>query len=350
MRTTDYQEDIKSLKKQVRILKRKLELSEADRIQLEEASEQRETLHKGLIRKLEASQTDLKKRSSELETALSNLKALQVKLIESEKMSALGVLVGGIAHEINNPINFIRGNVKHATDYFQDLLRLLALYSKYYPEPTAAIQQEIEVIDLEFVQEDLGDLLNSMYFGAERIGRIVTSLRTFSRLDEAPFKIVDIHEGIDSTLLLLKSRLQEDTEDAKNIKVIRDYGELPPIECYVSQLNQVFMNIINNSIDALNTVSSSPKLATSKTIWISTKIIDANYISIEITDNGTGIKEEEKNHIFEPFFTTKPIGKGTGLGLSISYQIITKQHGGTITCKSEQGKGTTFILKIPQKL
>ncbi|SRR5579883_2192660 len=285
-----------------------------------------------------------------LQQTLHELQQTQLQLIQTEKMSSLGQLVAGIAHEINNPISFIEGNLFYATKYLHNLLELVQMYQNDYPNPNPGIQNKIEAIDLSFIQEDLNNLLNSMRVGTERISEIVKSLRNFSRLDESEVKNVDIHSGIDSTLVILQHRLK-----AKNncppIEVIREYGQLPLISCYPSQLNQVFMNILSNGIDALDEYNQQRTLEEIKNnpskIWIRTEIIDNNWIAIRITDNGPGMTEKVRQQIFDPFFTTKPVGKGTGLGLSISYQIVNK-HGGLLHCVSEVGLGTEFIIEIPR--
>jgi signal transduction histidine kinase len=351
MNADDDQKKLKELEKQVRILKKKLERSEVDRHQLETTSEERERILKGVIRNFESSQSALEKRSRELETALSDLKALQVKLIESEKMSALGTLVAGIAHEINNPIGFISGNLNYAQEYAQDLLRLIQLYQQHYPDPATEIQQEIETIDLDFLKQDVESLFESMHLGADRISQIIQSLRTFSRLDEAVFKRVDLHQGIDSTIVILNNRLKSTSRNSKGIELIRDYGQIPLITCYPSQLNQVFINLLNNAIDALEEANQKrtpeESIANPNTIWIRTYLSTENQIVISIADNGLGIPDTIRPKIFDPFFTTKPIGQGTGLGLSVSYQIVTDLHGGKLSCYSTIGQRTEFIVTLP---
>lgn len=341
MEPINHESRLKELEKSVRILQKKLKRSEADRQQLEKVSEQRESVLKNVIRELQQSQTNLEKRSLELETALKNLQTLQVKLIESEKMSALGVLVAGIAHEINNPVSFIYGNLYHANIYLQSLLSLIELYQRYYPEPATEIKKEIKKIELDYLKQDSEKLFQSMNMGAERIRDIVQSLRTFSRLDEAEFKVADIHEGIDSTLVILNHRLRPTVKHPKGITVIRDYGTLPLVECYPGQLNQVFMNILVNAIDALDEQPLLP------TIQISTKLLNNSWVAISISDNGLGIPEKARSQLFNPFFTTKPVGKGTGLGLSITYQIIVELHGGKLECNSTPGAGAEFVIQIP---
>ncbi|MGK7923592.1 MAG: PAS domain S-box protein [Trichodesmium sp.] len=297
----------------------------------------------------------------QLSEALQNLQQKEAQLIQQEKMSSLGQTVAGVAHEINNPVNFIHGNLTYVKDYVQDILDLLTLYQKYYPQPIPEIETKTEDIDLEFLMEDLPKILSSMEIGTERIRQIVVSLRNFSRLDEADKKIVNIHEGIDSTLLILDNRIKSKGKNS-GIEIVKEYSELPKIECYPGQLNQVFMNIISNSIDALEP-KPEPRIIKIKTYLDSsetaeTDIQDQNqnlsnpqikYAVISIHDNGFGLKENLINRVFDPFFTTKPVGKGTGLGLSISYQIIVDKHGGTLDCISELGQGTEFIIKIPIK-
>ncbi len=273
-----------------------------------------------------------------------------------KKCLDLGQLVAGVAHEINNPVNFIYGNLIHANDYTQDLLELVRIYQKHYPKPIDEIQDFAAEIDLEFLIQDLPKLLNSIKIGAQRIREIVISLRTFSRMDEAEMKEVDIHQGIDSTLMILEHRIKA-TPDRQAINIIKKYGNLPLVECYAGQLNQVFMNILANAIDALedslvSSHSSAFNLETTNTetnyqIIISTQMLKLNQVKISIADNGLGMSEDVKQRLFDPFFTTKPIGKGTGIGLSISYQIIVQKHGGTLECFSQPGQGTEFVITIP---
>ncbi|NER06490.1 MAG: GAF domain-containing sensor histidine kinase, partial [Okeania sp. SIO3C4] len=292
---------------------------------------------------------ELNEKNLRLEQTLQQLQRTQSQLIQSEKMSSLGQLVAGVAHEINNPIGFIYGNLSPATEYVSDLLNLIDLYQEHYPEPVEEIQDEIEDMELEFIVEDLQKLLNSMKVGAERIRDIVISLRNFSRLDEAEMKPVNIHEGIDSTFLILHTRIKEKS-DKREVEIVRNYSQLPQVICYVSQMNQVFMNLLSNAIDALEFLRDKQQEFDHKpTITVSTEVTESNTVKIKIGDNGSGINSEALSKIFDPFFTTKPVGAGTGLGLSISYSIVVEKHQGNLSCVSEVGKGTEFIIEIPIK-
>ena len=288
--------------------------------------------------------------AQQLEKTLRDLQQTQSQLIQIEKIAGLGQLVAGVAHEINNPVNCIAGNLNHASNYIQDLLALLHLYRKHYPNPNFEILDLIKTIDLDFLLQDMPELMSSMKMGAERICQIVRSLQNFSRLEDTQMKAVNIHEGLDCTLLILKNRLKG-MAGHSGIEVVKQYGELPLVECYAGQLNQVFMNILSNAIDALSDCNSkrSPQDIRNhpSQITIRTEVLRSNIVKISIADNGPGITEAVKARLFEPFFTTKPMGKGTGLGLSISYQIVVEKHKGLLWCESKPGKGTEFCIEIP---
>ncbi len=359
---------------------------------------------------LRESEAQLREKAAQLEQALQELQETQTQLIQTEKMSSLGLLVAGIAHEINNPVSFIYGNIPHATQYAQDLLHLIDLYRQQCPHPSPAIQAEMETIDLDFLSKDLPKVMESMQMGAERIRQIVMSLRNFSRLDRAAKEPVDLHQGIDSTLLLLRHRIKAKAERPE-IRVIKEYGDLPLVECHAGQINQVFMNILTNAIDALEelnvgrlnvegseelkvgrlnvegseelkvgrlNVEGSEELKVARLnvkgsqknlqpanlqpatetnlqpvtpiIRIRTEVGEGNTVIIRIADNGPGIPPQMQQQIFDPFFTTKPVGQGTGLGLSITYQIVVEKHGGQLKCFSTPGEGTEFAIELPVKL
>ncbi len=337
-----------------------------ERKQAIEALRQSEAAQKQLI-------AFLRQQTTELETAMQKLQNTQSQMVQSEKMSSLGQLVAGVAHEINNPVSFIYGNLTYADQYTQDLLHLLHLYQHYYPQPVPEIQVQQESIDLDFVREDLSKMLSSMKLGADRIRQIVLSLQNFSRSDQAESKQLNIHEGLDSTLLILQHRLKAKLGNP-GIELIKEYGDLPLVQCYGGQINQVFMNIIANAIDALEEYSyqnlairtienlqpsfvqgyQKPPIFSTEppisSIKIRTEVLanDGNpRVLIRIRDNGPGIPPEVKPKLFDPFFTTKPVGKGAGLGLSISYQIVVEKHGGVLKCFSEVGEGTEFWIEIP---
>ncbi|WP_190759849.1 PAS domain S-box protein [Microcoleus sp. FACHB-68] len=284
-------------------------------------------------------------KAQQLEQTLHELKRTQAQLIQTEKMSSLGQMVAGVAHEINNPVNFIHGNLSHLNEYTADLMNLIDLYGRCYPNPMPEVKDLLSELDLEFMAEDLPKVLSSMKMGTERIRNIVLSLRNFSRLDEADMKEVNIHEGLDNTLLILQNRLKAKS-DQPEIQIVKEYGELPLVDCFAGQLNQVFMNLLANAIDALETVPSSGTITIRTYVETGSRGF-GNRAIICIADNGSGMSEEVRQRLFDPFFTTKPIGKGTGLGLSISYQIVVKKHGGALTCLSEPGKGSEFYIEIP---
>jgi signal transduction histidine kinase len=312
-------------------------------------------LHSLATSALQQSETQFRDQARDLQKVVQELQRSQGHLVQSEKMSALGQLVAGVAHEINNPVTFIAGNLNYLIQYSQDLLNLLGLYQRHYPTPAAEIQSTSEAIDLDFLQADLPQILASMQIGTQRIQQIVLSLRNFSRHDESDRKAVDIHDGIDSTLVILAHRFKPNGSNP-GIQLVKDYGDLPLVDCYAGQLNQVFMNLLSNAIDALEesahrdrTQLKDGRLQQSdpSTIWIRTARVDDTHIMIQVSDNGMGIQEKLRRRLFDPFFTTKPIGKGTGLGLSISYQIIVEKHQGQLRCNSMPGEGTEFTIEIP---
>ncbi|MEO1593120.1 MAG: ATP-binding protein [Cyanobacteria bacterium J06632_22] len=281
---------------------------------------------------------------TQLKETLTQLQRTQAQLIQTEKMSSLGQLVAGIAHEINNPISFIRGNLDPAEEYIQTLVALIQRYEQECPHRSEALTAQLEDADLPFIQYDLPRLIASMHNGVDRISQIVLSLRTFSRLDEAELKVIDIHHSLDSTLMLLASRLRASAQHT-DIHINKHYGELPPIECYAGQLNQVFMNVLDNAIDALKTNDTQQR----REITLTTRT-QGQTVEITIADNGPGITAAAQAHIFDPFFTTKPVGSGTGLGLSTSYQIITNMHQGSFHCHSSPGQGAAFTIGLPLRL
>ncbi|MDZ8188948.1 MAG: AAA family ATPase [Nostoc sp. ChiSLP02] len=332
---------------------------------LAEAKESLEKYNHTLEQKVKERTQELDDKNQRLQQTIQELKRTQIQLIQSEKMSSLGQMVAGIAHEINNPINFIHGNITHASGYVRDLLDLMAVYQQEYPNSSPAIEEKSEDIDIDFLAEDLPKILDSMKIGSSRIRTIVLGLRNFSRLDEYEMKPVDIHEGIDNTLMILQHRLKE-KNDFPEIKVIKQYANIPEVTCYAGQLNQVFMNILSNAIDALEdsfgndeprNLSSSfgtselqEKIKNHPEIRISTQLTNSNTVMIRISDNGSGMTEAVQQKIFDPFFTTKSVGSGTGLGLSISYQIVVDKHKGSLICNSKIGEGTEFAIEIPMEL
>jgi signal transduction histidine kinase len=295
---------------------------------------------------IKSSEIDLRQRGEVLETTLMQLQTAQSQLVQTEKMSSLGQMVAGIAHEVNNPINFIHGNLTHVNGYTANLLDLVTLYQTHYPRPIEAIETAIEAMDLDFLRQDFPQIMNSMHMGTERVRDIVLSLRNFSRLDEAGSKAVNLHEGIDSTLLILQHRFKS---SSRSIIVTKDYGNLPLVYCYAGQINQVLMNILANAVDAIEEHSVGESDYRPE-ITIRTAIVGDQRVSIAITDNAAGIPESAQQRLFDPFFTTKDVGKGTGLGLSISYQIVVDRHQGQLECRSTLGQGTEFRIELPIKL
>jgi len=301
-----------------------------------------------------------REKATQLEFTLDKLKRTQVQLIQTEKMSSLGQMVAGVAHEINNPVSFIYGNLAPAREYVQDLIHLIEAYQQAYPNPAPEVQKITQEIEWDFLVEDWQKLMNSMQVGAERIHEIVCSLRSFSRRSASELKLVDLHEGIDNTLLILRHRLRAEG-NRPGIEVVKEYGQLPLITCYASQLNQVFMNLLSNAIEALEEAAVEgsalgvlPKITIRTEVKHHENILDADecfwnasMVIIRIADNGPGVSKELQKHIFDPFFTTKPVGTGTGLGLSISHQIVVEKHGGQLSCFSVPGEGTEFIVEIP---
>jgi two-component system, NtrC family, sensor kinase len=297
----------------------------------------------------------------QLNSALNSLQSTQAQLVHSEKMSSLGTMFAGIAHEINNPINFVDANIHHTENHVSDLLELINTYESIYSQPHPNIVDKLKDIDLDYIQSDLPKIFNSMRHGSDRIRDIVLGLRNFSRLDESSYKQVDLHSGLDNTLMLIQHQLESDKLPCP-IKVYKYYGEIPPVYCCASELNQVFLSLLSNSIDALQMKSQrklNPKTRNSDQslkeriegkelkIEISTAYLSPDFVQIQVSDNGCGISKEIKSQIFDPFFTTKSVGSGTGLGLAISHQIVVTQHKGKISCESIPNQGTTFTLEIP---
>jgi signal transduction histidine kinase len=293
-------------------------------------------------------------RTAKLSQSLKELQHTQLQLVQKEKMSLLGQLMAGLGHEINNPVNFISGNINLAQEYVVALLEHLQLYRDVFPEPGKEIEEHAEEIDLEYLQEDLPKMINSLKDGTDRLRQISSSMRVFSRADTSAKVACNIHEGIDSTLIILKHRLKENNKRPA-IEVIKEYGDLPPVNCFPGQLNQVFMNLIANAIDALEESSQERSYQEIKAhpnrITIRTSVVRPNEtVAISIKDNGIGMSEEVRFQLFDQLFTTKPVGKGTGLGLSISQQIVVEKHQGKLSCISAPGQGAEFVIEIPINL
>ena len=284
-----------------------------------------------------------RERANQLHHNISHLHQTQTQLVQSEKMSSLSQLVAGIAHEINNPITFIHGNLKHLSIYMEDLLSLVQLYEHYYPEPVNEIAAETKAVDLDFIQGDLPKLLSSIEVGSNRVRDIVLSLRNFSRLDEAEVKPVDIHEGLENTLVLLNHRLASGATESR-IRIVRDYVQLPMVECYAGLLNQAFMSVLINAIEAFDKAVTDVDL---RRITLRTALIDDEWVQIAIANNGPPISPKVQKRMFEPFFTTKAVGQGTGMGLPTAYQIVTIKHKGKLVCFSEENTETEFVIQIP---
>ncbi len=343
---------------EIRVEQRTAQLTQTNKLLKQEISERERT-----EAALRQSKARLKNQTQELEAETQQVKALleelqrtQAQLIQTEKMSSLGQLVAGVAHEINNPVGFIYGNLDYANCYIKDLMRLVKLYSAHYPEPVEQIQVELEAIDFNFLMTDMPKLLSSMKVGANRLRQIVLSLQNFLRAEQAVMKPIDLHDGINNTLLLLQNRLKA-TDEHPEIIVHKDYGSLPLVDGFAGQLNQVFMNLFTNAIDVLELPTEIRNQERQITISSSVKDLVREYAAatgekiphavICIADNGPGMTDDVFHRLFDPFFTTKPVGKGTGLGLSISYQIVVEKHGGLLTCISELGKGAKFVVAIP---
>lgn len=342
------QQRIQALEKNNRLLKKKLQRSESSRLELEDSYEAQSKLVGQVIQGLEQSRSEAESRSQQLQEAFNRLKLMQTKLVQSEKMSALGVLVAGIAHEINNPVSFIYGNIIHASTYAQNLVDILKCYQEIYPNPGRKITALSEELELDFIIEDLFKTLKSIHVGSERIHSIVLGLKTFSRFEQCDRKDTNLQEGLDSTLMLLQHRLKA-CGHRPSIQVHKDYHDLPQVSCYPGQINQVFMNILVNAIDAIEDchAQSPQNQPVAGKITICTTMANPQWVTISIADNALGMPEAVRSQIFNPFFTTKPVGKGTGMGLSISYQLIVENHAGILECTSTLGKGTEFVIQIP---
>ncbi|NEO83929.1 MAG: PAS domain S-box protein [Spirulina sp. SIO3F2] len=291
---------------------------------------------------------DLTQANQELTTTLGELQRTQMMLLQAEKMSSLSHLVGGVAHEINNPVNFIQGNLKYLKQDIQDLLRFVEHYLEHSTELFPELQDLLQDIDLPFLRADLPKMFQSMETGAKRIHQIVLALQNFSRMDEVDWKRVDLHEGMDSTLMLLQHRLQHDSV-GDTIALHKQYGDMPCVECYPDQINQVMMSLLLNAIEAIEARQAQQELPSRGELTLQTTLVNDQWVQIRVTDNGIGIPEEQQTQIFNPFFTTKGVGQGIGMNLALSYQIITENHHGRISVCSQPGVHTTFVIDLPIK-
>ncbi len=332
---------VEELEKTIRVLRKKLERSEKERKQIESDIAAKEALLKNVIRQLQLSKETLEQKSQDLQNALDAMQLMQVQLVQSAKMSVLGQTTAGIAHEINNPIGFIYSNIEHLDEYVQDLFKLIHLYHRYFPSPPAEFYVDSEDIDISLIEDDIPKILHSMNRGTQRIRDIVLALRNFSRLHEAGYKAVNIHESIDNILMLLQQKLSD-------IQVIRNYGELPFVACSAGDFNQALINILNNAIDAIivKKVQARNQPSDPGIITITTAYQSNQQVVVSIKDNGIGISSEILDKIFDPFFTTQEAGQGIGLGLTIAHRIIVDQHGGYVEIQSELGQGTEFLIRL----
>ncbi|MFM7406660.1 MAG: sensor histidine kinase [Cuspidothrix sp.] len=345
MQISEYEKELNKLRKANRIFEKQLERSEIDRIRLEETNQKKEVLLNNVINDLKESQDKLAQRTQELEQTLINLQMMQ------NRMSVLGNLVADVAHEINNPIGFILGNLDPAQEYIRILLHLIDIYQELYPNPLPQIEAEIKAIELDYLREDLPKLISSIKKGTDCICEISASLRNFSRADTEQKTAFNLHTGIDNTLIILNHRLKANKKRPA-IQIIKDFGDIPLLKCFPGQMNQVFMNLLANAIDALEESNIGRSIAEIKSnpnlIHIQTRLTDSkNYILVRIKDNGIGMSTETQSKIFEHLFTTKPFGQGTGLGLSIVQKIIIDKHGGVLECNSLHGQGSEFIITLP---
>ncbi|HEY9863271.1 MAG TPA: ATP-binding protein [Candidatus Obscuribacterales bacterium] len=341
----------KEIRQSYHLLQEQLEIEIQEKLQIEKTNHQLEMAVESSAQALKISMAESENNKLALENCLNQIKIIQTQLVNNEKMSLLGQMLAGIAHEINNPVNFIYGNLAYVQEYTDNLLNIFELYQQYYSNPHPVIQQQVEAVELNFILEDLPKMLESMQVGAERIREIVLSLRSFARQDGSKMKATNLHEGIDSTLMILQNRLKR-KQDHPAIHVVKEYSSsLPLVECYGGEMNQVFMNILANAIDAIEENNQHKNIEELQInpgrILIKTDIINDHHVTIKISDNAGGMAEEILNNLFEPFFTTKPVGKGTGIGLSICKNIVVEKHQGSLQCISTPAQGTEFIIEIP---